>query len=140
MYVQNKPLRRPWAQAVVLAMLASQTLPALAEQTRSHTVFALEHALVGVGYELNPVDGIMDPVTEQALRDYQSKHANLAPTGQIDDATLMALGIQPTNATSQAQPDTTTTASATTTDADPAPQESSEADQDKGEGRSWFFF
>ncbi len=138
MHVRNKSLGRPWAQAIVLAML---TAPAIAEPPRDHTIFALEHALVGVGYELNPVDGIMDPVTEKALRDYQSKQPGLVPTGQIDDATLMALGITPVNSapsTPRVQPEATKVSAAT--EADSAQPESNEADQEKQDGRGWFFF
>ncbi len=143
MYLHNKSLVRPWARAAVLAMVAAQSLPAVAEQTRDHTIFALEHALIGVGYQLNPVDGVMDPVTEEALRDYQSSHPGLVPTGKVDDATLMALGIMTPNANSQAQPEkTASTAAAATTDTDaPATQpDTSETNQEKSEGRRWLFF
>ena len=43
---------------------------------------------------MNPgaIDGIMDPRTQQAVRDYQ-KQQNLPQTGQLDAATLQKLGV-----------------------------------------------
>jgi peptidoglycan hydrolase-like protein with peptidoglycan-binding domain len=60
---------------------------ATAEQIRS-----AQQALHGSGVNPGPIDGILGPRTEQALRDYQKKQ-NLPQTGELDEATLQKLGV-----------------------------------------------
>ena len=57
------------------------------EQVRS-----VQQALQGKGMHPGPVDGVMGPKTEQAVRDFQKKE-NLPQTGRIDAQTLQKLGV-----------------------------------------------
>ena len=51
-----------------------------------------QQALQGTGMNPGPIDGVLGPRTQQAVRDYQ-KQQNLPQTGQLDTATLQKLGI-----------------------------------------------
>jgi peptidoglycan hydrolase-like protein with peptidoglycan-binding domain len=53
---------------------------------------AVQRALAQLGYYHGPVDGVVGPQTQRALRSFQSADA-LPATGQIDSATLRALRI-----------------------------------------------
>lgn len=59
-------------------------------QTRPLTVTEAQQALLEKGYDVGPVDGIMGPRTEEAIRKFQ-KEENLSPTGEVDAATSAAL-------------------------------------------------
>jgi peptidoglycan hydrolase-like protein with peptidoglycan-binding domain len=52
----------------------------------------LQQALKAQGKDPGPVDGIMGPRTQQALKDYQ-KDQNLSQSGQLDNETRQKLGI-----------------------------------------------
>lgn len=54
--------------------------------------YEVQNALHAAGYEPGPADGIFGEKTRRALQTYQ-KNNNLPVTGQIDQNTLMALGI-----------------------------------------------
>jgi hypothetical protein len=52
----------------------------------------IQEQLKAQGHDPGPIDGVMGPQTEQALRSYQ-KQENLPETGQLDQETLGKLGI-----------------------------------------------
>ena len=56
------------------------------------TVKRVQEALVMEGYDPGRVDGEFDRRTEQALKQAQ-QDMSLAPTGQLDQQTLAALGV-----------------------------------------------
>ena len=57
------------------------------EQVRS-----VQQALQGKGMDPGPIDGVVGPKTEQAVRDFQRKE-NLPQTGRMDAPTLQKLGV-----------------------------------------------
>lgn len=57
------------------------------------SVKQVQEKLSQQGYEVGPVDGIFGPKTQQALRKFQ-QDKGVQPTGQIDQQTMTALGIQ----------------------------------------------
>jgi Putative peptidoglycan binding domain len=58
----------------------------------SDVILAVQRALVQLGYYHGPVDGVIGPQTEKAIRWFQSVD-RLPVTGEIDSATLRALRI-----------------------------------------------
>lgn len=81
-----------------LALVALLTLPALAgaapKDPQKFQVFAVENALAGAGYTLDSADGVADASTREALRAFQEEQPGLAATGEIDEPTLLALGVK----------------------------------------------
>jgi peptidoglycan hydrolase-like protein with peptidoglycan-binding domain len=57
------------------------------------SVKQVQEKLSEQGYDVGPVDGIFGPKTQQALRKFQ-EDKGVQPTGQIDQQTMAALGIQ----------------------------------------------
>ena len=58
----------------------------------SDVILAVQRALAQLGYYHGPVDGVVGPQTERAIRWFQSADS-LPVTGEIDSATLRALRI-----------------------------------------------
>jgi len=58
----------------------------------SEIIIAVQKELTQLGYYHGPVNGLIGPETEGAIRWFQSVY-KLPVTGQIDDRTLKALGI-----------------------------------------------
>ena len=54
-----------------------------------------QRRLVGLGYSLGPIDGVMGQKTRAAVRDFQAEHG-LAETGVIDEATANGLAYDAT--------------------------------------------
>jgi hypothetical protein len=52
----------------------------------------LQEALKGQGYDPGPLDGVMGPLTEAALKKYQTDHG-LTPSGRPDSGTMKQLGL-----------------------------------------------
>lgn len=83
---------------VVLSTPSSAQLPAtavtgLALGDRGDSVKAVQQALVNQGVAVaGGVDGVFGPATETAVKSFQRQHG-LPETGQIDDATAIALGL-----------------------------------------------
>jgi peptidoglycan hydrolase-like protein with peptidoglycan-binding domain len=61
-------------------------------QASSEQVKNLQKALQDKGVDPGPIDGIMGPKTQAALRSYQ-KDQKLPETGRIDNQTLEKLGV-----------------------------------------------
>jgi peptidoglycan hydrolase-like protein with peptidoglycan-binding domain len=51
----------------------------------------VQQALAKKGFDPGPIDGVLGPQTEQAIRKFQD-HYGLKVTGRIDNQTLYALG------------------------------------------------
>lgn len=60
----------------------------------SETVRKAQQALKDKGFDVGPVDGIMGPQTQQAVRKFQESQANLKESGRLDQPTLSALGVE----------------------------------------------
>lgn len=60
----------------------------------SETVRKAQQALKDKGFDAGPVDGIMGPQTKQAVKKFQESQASLKDTGQLDQQTLSALGVE----------------------------------------------
>lgn len=60
------------------------------------TVRQLQEQLQNQGYEVGQVDGVMGPRTREALMSFQ-RDQNLQATGQPDQQTMAALGIEPSS-------------------------------------------
>ena len=58
------------------------------------TVREVQQALQSKGYDVGPIDGVIGPRTESALREFQQQQG-LARSGRIDAQTLSALEVQP---------------------------------------------
>ncbi len=58
----------------------------------SELTFSVQKELTGLGYYHGPLDGVIGPETEAAVRWFQSVD-KLPVTGEINDVTLRALGI-----------------------------------------------
>ena len=62
------------------------------QQSRSEAVKELQQALNDQGYSAGPVDGIMGPQTQSAVRNYQEAQGMQA-SGEVDQETLSSLGL-----------------------------------------------
>jgi peptidoglycan hydrolase-like protein with peptidoglycan-binding domain len=51
----------------------------------------VQQALARKGFDAGPIDGILGPMTKEAVRKYQDQYG-IKPTGEIDNQTLYALG------------------------------------------------
>jgi murein L,D-transpeptidase YcbB/YkuD len=63
-----------------------------ADQLTSQQIQELQQALQEQGNDPGPIDGIMGPLTQQALREFQQDEG-LAATGQLNEETLEALDL-----------------------------------------------
>jgi hypothetical protein len=55
-------------------------------------VAAVQNQLTHLGYVTGPADGVIGPLTQNALANFQRDH-NLSVTGQLDQMTIQALGV-----------------------------------------------
>ncbi|MGQ0752680.1 MAG: peptidoglycan-binding domain-containing protein [Betaproteobacteria bacterium] len=60
----------------------------------SDTVRKAQQALKDKGHDPGPVDGIMGPQTQAAVKKFQESQANMKGTGQLNQQTLSALGVE----------------------------------------------
>ena len=60
----------------------------------SETVRKAQQALKDKGFDPGPVDGIMGPQTREAVKKFQDKQANMKGSGQLNQQTLSALGVE----------------------------------------------
>jgi peptidoglycan hydrolase-like protein with peptidoglycan-binding domain len=60
----------------------------------SETVRKAQQALKDKGHDPGPVDGIMGPQTQAAVKKFQESQANMKSTGQLNQQTLSALGVE----------------------------------------------
>jgi peptidoglycan hydrolase-like protein with peptidoglycan-binding domain len=78
------PLANSSAQAKELDMNA---VPALTAEG----IRAVQQALQKKGFDPGPIDGVLGPQTEQAVRKFQDAYG-ISASGHIDNQTLYALG------------------------------------------------
>ncbi|HET9664957.1 MAG TPA: peptidoglycan-binding domain-containing protein [Burkholderiales bacterium] len=64
------------------------------QRAQQDTVRKAQQALKDKGFDAGPVDGIMGPKTQQAIKKFQESQANLKESGQLDQQTLSALGVE----------------------------------------------
>lgn len=88
---QTKSYRRGVVLPALLAL--SFTVSAAPQDAAKHQVFAVENALAGAGYKISAADGELDESTRQALRTFQEQQSGLSATGEINEDTLVALGV-----------------------------------------------
>jgi peptidoglycan hydrolase-like protein with peptidoglycan-binding domain len=62
-------------------------------QYDSSTVRNVQQALQDKGYDVGPIDGVMGPRTQSALREFQQQQG-LTRSGQLDQQTMSALDVQ----------------------------------------------
>ena len=60
----------------------------------------VQQTLQSRGFQAGPVDGVMGPATQRAIRSFQ-RAENLEVTGQLNSRTLVALGVQENGAAPQ---------------------------------------
>jgi murein L,D-transpeptidase YcbB/YkuD len=75
----------------------------MAAKAESKDVMAMQQALKDKGHDPGPIDGVMGPRTQAALKDYQQKEG-LKATGRWDDATAAKLGVRMSEATQTSDP------------------------------------
>jgi hypothetical protein len=75
---------------IALIQLVERPMPAVDNQTRLRQ--AQKH-LQEAGFTPGALDGMLGPQTREALQQYQAKHG-LPKTGELDEATRKALGVQ----------------------------------------------
>jgi len=73
------------------ALLSPRTPPAQPQELP--LVWRVQARLKAVGFDPGPVDGAFGPQTRDALRWFQNSEG-LAPTGELDEQTLNALGVR----------------------------------------------
>ena len=104
---RKRPAARPRVQATVAQRRAGtpqrntgqRTTPAAASvQATGEPVRRAQEALDRAGYEIGTADGQLGSRTVAAIRRFQSDHY-LTVTGQLDAATLTALGVSSSNRT-----------------------------------------
>jgi len=61
-------------------------------QWSQEDVRSVQEALKGKGHDPEPIDGVIGPRTQQALRAFQRKQ-NIQTSGQLDSSTASALGV-----------------------------------------------
>ena len=87
-------LRWKVVKVVLLALLTCSGAAARAAHEPVPMVEAVQRELVERGYDLGEIDGLTGRRTRSAIREFQ-RSVGLPDTGQIDDATLAALGLDP---------------------------------------------
>ena len=88
-------MQRKVVSALVLtALLTWPGAVVRAELVPDPMIEAVQRELTERGYDPGEIDGLTGSRTQSAIREFQ-RSAGLADTGQIDDATLAALGLAP---------------------------------------------
>jgi len=82
------------AAAVALAIGSATALARDNSYVDTTTIREVQQTLHKRGFRAGPIDGIMGPSTQAALKSFQQSQ-NLETTGQLNRQTLVALGLQP---------------------------------------------
>lgn len=85
------------ATAIALALSTSALARGEAPFVDSGTIRQVQQTLQSRGFQPGPVDGMMGPATQRAIRSFQ-RAENLEATGQLNSRTLIALGLQESGA------------------------------------------
>lgn len=90
-------LQRASVWAIVLAFvslaLSLASLVSVADGS-NRSVLQAQQILAELGYDPGPLDGLLGPSTRSALKQYQLDRG-LPQTGELDEATAEALGVEP---------------------------------------------
>ena len=102
-----RPMPSPWKLSTALVLLAVLAgAGTVVEAASDPAIEAVQQALVERGYDPGKVDGAMGRRTRGALRTFQ-RSVGLSDTGEIDHATVTALGLESSAGTqTPAQADT----------------------------------
>ena len=126
--VRKRPEASQWKVVPTLVLTALLTWPGVpvrAELLPDPMIEAVQRELDERGYDPGEVDGLTGWRTRGAIREFQ-RSAGLPDTGQVDDATLAALGLAlPDDMEPEAGPDTPE--AGTPQDEEPAPAPGGEA-------------
>ncbi|HSD43347.1 MAG TPA: peptidoglycan-binding domain-containing protein [Burkholderiales bacterium] len=93
MEVAMKLSRTVVATAVAFVLSAAAFARGEAPFVDSATLRQVQQTLQSRGFQAGPVDGVMGPATQRAIRSFQ-RAENLEVTGQLNSRTLVALGLQ----------------------------------------------
>ena len=99
---RNHRLNREWSSfwvglmAVVLALSTVSISRGQGAAREAEQTLQAQRILSTLGYDAGTADGIVGPRTQQAIEAFQRAY-NLAPTGELDPPTLIALGVQQPN-------------------------------------------
>lgn len=94
----NQPSRFYRGTAALAGLLSLSTLALAAPgNPQQLQMFAVENALSGAGYPIDSADGVADASTGEALQAFQESQLNLTASGEVDEATLLALGVKRDN-------------------------------------------
>lgn len=87
--------RRPVVASIGrgVSVVAALAVCPMVQAASVQTVFSVENALYGAGYDIGKADGWIDDDLRAAVESYQSSQSGLAATGELDGDTLAALGI-----------------------------------------------
>lgn len=80
-------------QRTGLGAIVFLSLTAAAHASPVNTIFAVENALYGQGYDVGEADGWLDGDLRAAIKAFQGRNSGLLSTGDLDPETLKALGI-----------------------------------------------
>jgi peptidoglycan hydrolase-like protein with peptidoglycan-binding domain len=80
-------------QRETMGQQAQQGQQVSPDQLSSDQVRELQQSLQAQGVSPGPIDGIMGPMTEQAIREFQQEQG-IAATGQLNEQTLEALDLE----------------------------------------------
>jgi len=82
------------AAGVALAIGSATALARDNSYVDSTTIREVQQTLHQRGFRVGPIDGVMGPSTQAALKSFQQSQ-NLETSGQLNRQTLVALGVQP---------------------------------------------
>lgn len=82
------------AAAVALTVSSAAVLARDNAYVDATTIRQVQQTLQSRGFRTGPIDGVMGPATQAALKRFQQSQ-NLETTGQLNRQTLVALGVQP---------------------------------------------
>ena len=89
---QNQQRPRPPDASSARSSTDSMGRASMNGQWSQEDVRSVQEALKGKGHDPGPVDGVMGPRTQQALRAFQ-RAQNIQTSGQLDSSTASALGV-----------------------------------------------
>jgi peptidoglycan hydrolase-like protein with peptidoglycan-binding domain len=98
-----KPSRTAIALIVALTLSAGAALARDNSYVDSTTIRQVQQTLINRGFRAGPVDGVMGPATQSAVKKFQQSE-NLEATGQLNRQTLVALGVQPDTTSAAVRP------------------------------------
>ncbi|WP_097461694.1 peptidoglycan-binding domain-containing protein [Mangrovitalea sediminis] len=87
-----KQQKHALTMAVAGILFGTLTMPASAEPSKQE-IFAAQNALYGAGFDIGKADGMMGSTLHAAIKKFQESQSGLQATGDLDGATLAALGV-----------------------------------------------